>query len=55
MIRHTMADGIFNNKEFRFYPTKPLAESDATVCRIRFPPEADSKRQGKLGPDVGAP
>ena len=27
----------------------------ATVWRIWVPPEADSKKQGKLGPDVGAP
>jgi len=25
------------------------------VYRIRFPPEADSEKQGKLGLDVGAP
>ena len=30
-------------------------DSVDTVCRIRFPPEADSKKQGKLGLDVGAP
>ena len=31
------------------------AQEDAIVGRIRFPPEADSKRQGKLGLHVGAP
>jgi len=29
--------------------------SDGSVDRIRFPPEADSTKQGKLGPDAGAP
>ena len=32
-----------------------FCDSDATVCRIRFPTEADSKKQGKLGLDAGAP
>ena len=29
--------------------------SDGSAARIWFPPEADSKKQGKLGPDGGAP
>jgi hypothetical protein len=30
-------------------------EARGSVDRIRFPPKADSKKQGKLGPDAGAP
>lgn len=37
------------------HPIAGLRDSDATACRIRFPPEVDSQKQGQLEADAGAP
>jgi hypothetical protein len=55
-MNDTANDGTVNLRDRDLAAESAAAEkADATVWRIRFPPEADSKKQGQLGLDADAP